>query len=162
MDNPQWIIPYNGELPTKHIPTVPSPVESPGQAPAIFVSQVRSAKAAPLTGSGKVPRSATVPAVEAHLCLASGGGTWEILRIPEKKVGRRDFWVMKKRKNMEKIGDWTGFWTDAIETMTYSDCERLIHWFSRGRICFFRFYRDKGGMRLTKWCGWRRSHHGDI
>lgn len=48
------------------VPTTPlnSPMASDEKAPAIFVSQVRSAKAAPLTGSGKVPRSATVPAVE--------------------------------------------------------------------------------------------------
>eukprot|EP00435_Cladocopium_sp_Y103_P057434 s1456_g19.t1 len=48
------------------VPTTPlnSPMASDEKAPAIFVSQVRSAKAAPLTGSGKVPRGATVPAVE--------------------------------------------------------------------------------------------------
>ena len=44
------------------------------QAPAILVSQVRSAKAAPLTGSGKVPRGATVPAVDAGL------KSWELRR----------------------------------------------------------------------------------
>ena len=70
---------YNGELPKKNIPTFPSPGFPVRQAPAIYVSQVRSAKAAPLTGSGKVPRYAAsaVPALAAHLCLASRGW-WDL------------------------------------------------------------------------------------
>lgn len=49
------------------VPTTPlnSPMASDDKVPAILVSQVRSAKAAPLTGSGKVPRGAfPAPAVE--------------------------------------------------------------------------------------------------
>jgi hypothetical protein len=91
----------------ENYPQTISPLFHPpaGQKPAIFVSQVRSAKAAPLTGSGKVPRSATVPA-EAHLCLATGGGgTWEILRNIEKflkKGGKEGFWSDEKAEKPVK------------------------------------------------------------
>jgi hypothetical protein len=93
----------------ENYPQTISPLFHPpaGQAPAIFVSQVRSAKAAPLTGSGKVPRSATVPA-EAHLCLATGGGgTWEILRNIEKFLKRWEGGILewwKSGKTCKNLG----------------------------------------------------------